>query len=123
MWSYRKSVALAAITIVALASGAYLYNDRWVPARDLNALGVPEIRPWTSRFADRVAWFGGSQVTYVYRISLDTEERLRRRCRSEVEKSLGPNAMCYFANQHLDGAADISAAVGRRSVFLYYTGG
>jgi len=114
---------LSTIFAASLAAGVYLYNDRWVPARDLNDLGVPEVRPWSSRLSDQAVWFGGSQVTYVYEISGDTEARLRKRCTSEAEKALGPNAMCYFASQDHDNAPDISAAVGRRAVFIYYTGG
>jgi hypothetical protein len=123
--SYAKKLLIVGVGGVVLGGGAwYLREEYLLPAHDLNAMGVHEVRPWTSRQVGRDVWRDGSAATYAFTISGTAEDRLRKLCKPELNGS-GPTSIgtCYIAHEKRQGAPDVSVAVGSRVVYLYYVGG
>jgi hypothetical protein len=109
------AVAVGTAALVLIGAGAFVYNSFVLPARDLNAFGVDEIRPWSARTALSWNWFGGSAATYAYPVGPDVETRLRARC-----SPLASTAQCVFGERRESGARLVSASVGRGIVVLSY---
>jgi len=128
MWLAQISAArlgLIAVGALALGIGGAFYYESFVrPANDINRLGVPEIRPWSSRNVVRNTWLGGSSTLYVYPVTFDTERRLRTLC--EKSRTAGEPVgagMCTFALERPTDSGIVEAKVGDRTVFLEYNSG
>ena len=114
---------MAAIVAVVLVSGAGAYwrSVYWTPARDLRRMGFEEIHWWNLRQSIGRAWIDGSSQTYVYRVSEETERRMRQRClKVPNEFPIVKNPPCYLYRSHGNVSPDVSVTLGRGAVVLDY---
>ncbi len=115
-----------AIALAGVAAAAWFvsicYEDYWVPARDLKALGFDWVEPWTPRAIDKVSWMNGSQAVYSFELTPERANILRDRCLGATsgQSSVGP---CYVAQRKIEGRPEITVEVQRGLLRLYYTGG